>query len=1510
MAVRKVIRKVSKIIGLTVAVIIGLMVVVVLLLQLPQVRERILALVISKAQKSLPGTLSIKKARWPSLGTVTFDGVMWVDSTATVAAFDELHASFDLKALIKRDIHVKELIARGVRADVPALTRRFAGGKAVKTEVAAEKGNGFPREGALRGAPSVAVDRIELHAPWIRVSSGSVLRDVTLRGNVNLLSGASPSLDLAELSLEETSQSVAIDSLWIAVDLSAPTLKGGGAVRMQSGMVMYLDCHNSEDGSFAVRLTSAPDRDPPDAIGIAVTGTATLDNFNLKAIKFVLEFLTPGTEDLAAYPAIDDAIAGLAPLEGAHGIARGRLETTPSITADMELDVFRSSWLDTLHLSADYRDETLFVDTLVLALEGLGLGAVGLMSPNGMKMAAWLDVAGSTWLTRILPDITPPDSIAANLVIEAERSSAKRDMDVAVRGNAHVNGIPVDTLNIGATIPAEKGQPYGVDLTVGTFGLRLVTHVDVLLSPAIAVTLSRPEVGPPDPMTCYASGKARYDTVKRSVSLNDIRLTGALGVVSINAALDSLRRGDFDVTCDWPSPPSVLTAVFDADTAAWDSLTGVWSRDGPFSVHVGGRLGHSDAGIELTASGSMFLPGPRDLEPIVGTGVPVTDLGPIEIDFATSIAPCDSGQSLSARIDMGRTEWLDTAVVDVEGCGRTIAVDTVLIVFEGLRVSADGGLQNGLWNLTSLFSLADSQLVRRMERLAGREFSLALKGVVRVQGAAGEPRTAVRLGGRFADEQVAIPYFTGRALITRDTLNAAIDAPEGISTDWISMNSVSVLYATDSRSEDFSSGKARLEAHGQGVDLLFILRLLRQEGFGILTDTLYANVSNRTLSSAHPFEININPGDGTYRIDDLLLSGSLGRMQVDGYVSPDSADLEAHLDVAMPRKPGILRITDRLWPDSVRVDAFIGGQHTITARGRISGMTLGEGTDVKIIFELDADTRGTRTSFSIGAPDRSILDMKGRLPRLGRDWKFADGPISADIRLDGYPLPASSSAMWSEFAEEIGRLNGNVAIRGTMSNPEAVAALYCNFLGGRELAKYRLEVDGQYAKGTVTDSALTRIRNQWFQKKSIAVERRSGFTARLTLVKSAQSVLSGELSYPLILSLKPVSIGSAGSGEMLLEIKSNDLKLTDLDPLLPPDIDLEGVCIIDFSAKGNVRNPVFDGKLSTKNVMVAIANNARVSPDLDIAIGGTLHKPSIEGEILIRQALLKMPEIKTEHHPVVGPSILWEIADSTAIDEDSVIVKRRVTGKKVNEGDAPKKLDIDVRITIPGSFWIRGERLNIELSGDLRIVQKGTRLVLTGELKPLEGRLLFMGRFFQIKRGSVFFYGGDEFNPSFDLTLAADVSNVKIEIRLTGTAQKPEVELTSDPQMSESDIMSLLLFGRSMNDLNTSQSEMLQRRTTEVLAVFGIAKLEGPLSQMLGVDMVSFQQSTRNADQSALMVGKYLNSRTMIKYEQGLENTANFLINLEYYLTKRLKLETFIDQASETGIEINWSKEY
>src|SRR6185437_9235907 len=55
-------------------------------------------------------------------------------------------------------------------------------------------------------------------------------------------------------------------------------------------------------------------------------------------------------------------------------------------------------------------------------------------------------------------------------------------------------------------------------------------------------------------------------------------------------------------------------------------------------------------------------------------------------------------------------------------------------------------------------------------------------------------------------------------------------------------------------------------------------------------------------------------------------------------------------------------------------------------------------------------------------------------------------------------------------------------------------------------------------------------------------------------------------------------------------------------------------------------------------------------------------------------------------------------------------------------------------------------------------------------------------------------------NPQFNLTATTDVSNTKIQIYASGRPSKPKVDLTSNPTMAESEILSLLALGNAQTD--------------------------------------------------------------------------------------------------------------
>jgi hypothetical protein len=881
----------------------------------------------------------------------------------------------------------------------------------------------------------------------------------------------------------------------------------------------------------------------------------------------------------------------------------------------------------------------------------------------------------------------------------------------------------------------------------------------------------------------------------------------------------------------------------------------------------------------------------------------------VEGSVRLTTGACDSTPSFAVRLDLGQTSWLDTALVDVAGCGHTIEIDKLVIAFESLRLAAEGGRENGEWDLRTRLVLADSLVLRRF--LSGPELpSVRAQATVHLQGTAAAPRIAGELGARLRTADLDIPDVTAAVELDGGRLTARVRLPQGAHGYGLVVDSVAVDHAGNAGEP--LSGRTTLAAIGPDLSARLALEWERNGGLTVRGDTLYLAMLERDLRSKRPFLLDLGP-EGEVRIERVALEGTAGRVTADGYVAPDSADFSADLVLHAPRKPRFLEFADRLWPDSVRVAARVDDPTTFRLNAVVEGIEISGQTPVRVTLDAYSNPDSTSARAAVESADRRLFQITGYLPSYRLGDKLGEGPVGLDARFDRFPLPADYRSLTADKPDILGWLDGRMALRGTAKDPSAIAELRCEFapdVTGIELAKYRLQIEGELT-GSAADTALVRLRRDWFPAGAPASGTTPGVAAALSMTKSGSPVLTGRLIYPVTVSLAPVSVATAPEAEMEFGFQTRSVALTDLDPLLPPDLDLEGTCTMELAAEGKVKNPALRGSLQTQDVQIVSAGGAQISPEINLNFGGTAARPSVEGNVLIRSGYIRIPEKKRQLYATSGRSILWEAADSARVTAGSLgRFAGTARGDSLEATRFGSELDLDVTVQIPGSFRIIGSRMTLELSGDLHVVQRGSRPVVTGQLTPEGGHLLFAGRTFQLQRGSVNFYGGDELNPSFDLTLVTEVADYRIEIRLTGTLKEPEITLSSDPQLAESDIMSLLMFGKQMGELDTSQTGLVQQRTAEILMVYGAVKLQEQMSKQMGVDILTVQQSKRNPDESALVVGKYLNNRTLIRYEQNLENSGAFLINLEYILTKRLKLETFVDQASTTGVEINWSKDY
>jgi translocation and assembly module TamB len=231
---------------------------------------------------------------------------------------------------------------------------------------------------------------------------------------------------------------------------------------------------------------------------------------------------------------------------------------------------------------------------------------------------------------------------------------------------------------------------------------------------------------------------------------------------------------------------------------------------------------------------------------------------------------------------------------------------------------------------------------------------------------------------------------------------------------------------------------------------------------------------------------------------------------------------------------------------------------------------------------------------------------------------------------------------------------------------------------------------------------------------------------------------------------------------------------------------------------------------------------------------------------------------------------------------------------------------LDVQVRVPDNLVLRGTDLrpggpgglalgdmNLTIGGDIRVRKQPNDTVrLVGTVNTVRGFYEFQGRRFEVQReGRIRFVGLADPNPILDLRATREIDGVEARVHVLGTARAPELQLSSSPPLDEADILSLIVFNRSINDLNEGERVSLAQRAGAVAGGFVAAPLAQSIGRALDVDLFEIHAT----DESGLLgpgvtLGQQIGEHLFLKFHQqfGAQDTSEFI--LEYQIADFMRL--------------------
>ncbi len=279
------------------------------------------------------------------------------------------------------------------------------------------------------------------------------------------------------------------------------------------------------------------------------------------------------------------------------------------------------------------------------------------------------------------------------------------------------------------------------------------------------------------------------------------------------------------------------------------------------------------------------------------------------------------------------------------------------------------------------------------------------------------------------------------------------------------------------------------------------------------------------------------------------------------------------------------------------------------------------------------------------------------------------------------------------------------------------------------------------------------------------------------------------------------------------------------------------------------------GALHLRGTDLRVINipEARVdaSPDVTVRLSGA--RIDVSGQITLPYARIEPADL----------------ANAVLPSSDEVIV-----GAQTASAQGGFKVFSHITLMLGERVTVNTQGLSGRLSGSISVITDDTGINRgSGELKMEEGKYLAYGRNLDIERGRLLFSNGLLGDPGLDLRAVKTFPDIKAGVNVRGTLRAPRMTFFSDPEVSQSQIVSLLLAGGSLESVqNSSDTSSNGSAARSEALTQGGAILAQQIGGRFNIDAGVEEDLT---NETSLVLGRYLSPRLYVSYGVGLVEAIN-----------------------------------
>jgi translocation and assembly module TamB len=282
---------------------------------------------------------------------------------------------------------------------------------------------------------------------------------------------------------------------------------------------------------------------------------------------------------------------------------------------------------------------------------------------------------------------------------------------------------------------------------------------------------------------------------------------------------------------------------------------------------------------------------------------------------------------------------------------------------------------------------------------------------------------------------------------------------------------------------------------------------------------------------------------------------------------------------------------------------------------------------------------------------------------------------------------------------------------------------------------------------------------------------------------------------------------------------------------------------------------------------------------------------------------------------VSGDISINKIAVTPGFDFSTYLERSRQFSTVTNANSPLNNVKLDIHVVTAPELQMRTAIARLSGDADLRLRGSVARPAVLGRADVLEGQATFHGIRFTLERGDITFANPVAIEPQLNLQASSHVRNYDLNITVTGTPDRLNINYRSEPPLPKSDIIALLALGRTNQESaqlqeQSGQSAFSDQASALILSQALNSTVSSRFQRLFGASNIKIDPQGLTTETNPISNGPQItieqqfSNNLSLTYSTNVSQSSQQIIQGEYYVNRNVSIVGNRDQNGVVSFDV------